>query len=159
LLCDDRNFCINKSRKELVCLKIEVNEYLNLTAKTTSFSNPKTWEAVNRHYNCVFQVSKDVDGQWWSGLAVKPVVVKKLDRNTTQLESLYIQKKRFSEKHNIIPYWPYSPENYSHGRLFAISQVVQSVNEAFKSVISIDFEDFKVEYYDAYKSETDTMSF
>ena len=40
LVCDDKNFGTRKSRKELVCLNIEVNEYLNLTARTTSFSNP-----------------------------------------------------------------------------------------------------------------------
>ena len=40
LVCDDKNFGARKSRKELVCLKIEVNEYMNLTARTTSFSNP-----------------------------------------------------------------------------------------------------------------------
>lgn len=32
LVCDDKNFNIPKSRKELVCLKIEVNEYLNSAA-------------------------------------------------------------------------------------------------------------------------------
>ena len=31
LLCDDKNFLIPQSRKELVCLKVEVNEYMNLT--------------------------------------------------------------------------------------------------------------------------------
>lgn len=159
LLCDDKNFCVNRSRKELVCLKIEINEYLNLTAKTTSFSNPKTWDAVNKNYNCVFQVSKDIDGQWWSGLAVKPIVVNKLNKRETNLEDLFIKKKRFSEKHNIVPYWPYNSEDYTHGRLFAISQVVQSVNETFNPILIIEFEDFKVDYYDAYKSEADTMAF
>ena len=42
LICDDKNFLIPKSKKELVCLKIEVNDFLILTAKTTSFSSPKT---------------------------------------------------------------------------------------------------------------------
>lgn len=37
LVCDDKNFNVPKSRKELVCLKIEVNEYMNLIARTTSF--------------------------------------------------------------------------------------------------------------------------
>ena len=37
LLCDDKNFLVPKSRKELVCLQIEINEYLNLTAKTKKY--------------------------------------------------------------------------------------------------------------------------
>ena len=159
LLCDDKNFLVKESRKELVCLKIEVNEYLNLTAKTTTFSNPRTWADVNRHYNCVFQTGKGFDGPLWSGLSVKPVVAKKIDRETTKLEDLFIKKKRFSDKHNIVPYWPYSADDYTHGRLFAICQVVQSVNDVFNPILDLDFEDSKVILYDEYKTKDDTMAF
>ena len=44
LVCDDNNFGIPASRQELVCLKLEVNQYMNLSAKTVSFSHPKTFE-------------------------------------------------------------------------------------------------------------------
>lgn len=159
LLCDDKNFFVKESRKELVCLKIEVNEYLNLTAKTTTFSNPRTWADVNRHYNCVFQTGKDFDGPLWSGLSVKPVVANKIDRKTTKLEDLFIKKKRFSDKHNIVPYWPYSADDYTHGRLFAICQVVQLVNDVFNPILDLDFEDSKVILYDEYKTKDDTMAF
>lgn len=94
LLCDDKNFLIPQSRKELVCLKVEVNEYMNLTAKTTSFSNPKNVDELRKRQTCVFQVSKDVHGQWWSGLAVKPVVLRKMKGVKPELESLYVQKKK-----------------------------------------------------------------
>ncbi len=153
LLCDDVNFLMPESRKELVCLKIEVNEYMNLTAKTASFSNPKSVEILHKHANCVFQVSKDVYGHLWTGLAVKPVVVRNMKEKDIKLEELYIKKKKFSDKHNIIPYWPYNPKDYTHGKLFAISQVVESVNSRYKDVLSIDFEDFDVMHYDQYKSE------
>lgn len=159
LLCDDKNFLIPHSRKELVCLKVEVNEYMNLTAKTTSFSNPKSIDELRKKQTCVFQVSKDIYGQWWSGLAVKPVVIRKMKGNKPELESLYVQKKRFPDKHNIVPYWPYNPEDYSHGRLFAISQVIDSVNEKYQGILSIRFVDSDVLYYDEYKPSNDMLNF
>ena len=159
LLCDDKNFLISQSRKELVCLKIEVNEYMNLTAKTTSFSNPKNVDELRKIQTCVFQVSKDVHGQWWSGLAVKPVVLRKMKGSKPELESLYVQKKRFPDKHNIVSYWPYNPEDYSHGRLFSIYQVIDSVNEKYRGMLSINFVDNTVLYYDEYKPSKDMLRF
>ena len=159
LLFDDKNFLVSKSRKELVCLKIEVDEYLNLTAKSTSFSNPKNEEELKRRGNCVFHVSKDINGQWWSGLSVKPVVIRNINTKDVVLQDYYIQKKRFADKHNIVPYWPYNPEDYTHGRLFALSQVIDSVNVKFDSLLRIDFTDYKVLFYDAYKSKKDMLAF
>ncbi len=159
LLCDDKNYLIPKSKKELVCLKIEVNDYMVLTAKTTSFSNPKTIEELHKTRKSVFQVSKDIYGQWWSGLAVKPVILKKIKNNDLRLEDFYIQKKRFKDNHNIVNYWPYNPEDYTHGRLFALSQVVESVNERFKSLLSIEFTDHEVAFYDEYRTDKETLAF
>lgn len=159
ILCDDKNFLVPQSKRELVCLKISVNEYLNLTAQTTTFSNPRTWNDVNRHYHCVFQKGKGFEGRIWSGLSLKPVLVKKLNKKEVKLEDLFIKKKASTKRHNLVPYWPFNPEDYYHGRLFAISQVIQSVNEIFNPLLSIDFEDFKVIHFDAYKSGKDTIQF
>ena len=158
LLCDDKNFLVPKSRKELVCLQIEINEYLNLTAKTTSFSNPRNIEQLRKRGNCVFQVSKDVYGQWWTGLSVKPIVIRNLKDKDLKVEELYIKKKKFGDKHNIVPYWPYNPENYTHGKLFAISQVVESVNNKYKEVIKIDFVDSELFHFDQYRPEKDILA-
>ena len=40
LVRDDTNFGIRPSKQDLVCLKMEINEYMNLTAKTASFTHP-----------------------------------------------------------------------------------------------------------------------
>lgn len=159
LLCDDKNFMIPRSRKELVCLKIEVNEYMNLIARTVSFSNPRSVEELKCKRQCVFQESDDIHGQWWSGLSVKPVVIKEIKTKELHLDRLYIQKKRFSDNHNIVPYWPYNPEDYTHGRLFAISQVVDSVNQKYAGVINIEFSDFEVLLYDEYRTNKDMLRF
>lgn len=160
LICDDRNFLIPKSRKELVCLKIEVNDYLNLIAKTTSFSNPKNIDELRHKHHCVFQVGDDIYGQWWSGQSIKPVVIRKDVRDRDfDLEKLYVQKKRFSDNHNIVPYWPYNPENYTHGRLFAIFQVIDSVNRKFGGIVNIQFTDFEVLLYDEYKTDKTMLKF
>lgn len=158
LICDDKNFLIPKSKKELVCLKIEVNDFLILTAKTTSFSSPKNYDELKKK-NCVFQVSEDIHGQWWSGLAIRPIILRKIKGNYPALETLYVQKKRFPDKHNIVPYWPYNPEDYSHGRLFALSQIVDLVNTKYSQLIQIKFVDSSVIYYDAYKPDKDTLKF
>ncbi|MBR1512855.1 MAG: hypothetical protein IJ622_01030 [Bacteroidales bacterium] len=160
LICDDRNFLIPKSRKELVCLKVEVNEYLNLIAKTTSFSSPRNIDELRHKHHCVFQVGDDILGQWWSGQSIKPVVIRKdINVGKFDLDKLYVQKKRFSDNHNMVPYWPYNPENYTHGRLFAISQVVDSVNERFAGIVNLQFAGFEVLLYDEYKTDKTMLRF
>ena len=159
LICDDKNFNTPKSRQELVCLKVEVNEFMILTAKTTSFSNPSSYNELRKRKNCVFKVGKDIGGCLWEGQSVKPVVIKDFKDGDFNLKELYVQKKRFSDNKNNVPYWPYNKENYTHGRLFAIWQVVQSVNEDFDGLIEIDFCDFEVLHYDECKTGDDMLSF
>ena len=90
LVCDEKNFNIPKSRKELVCLKMEVNRYMNLTAKTVSFSCPRDAKELQKYQNCVFKIGSDVGG----GQSVKPVALKdSLDHYN--LNELLVQKKRF----------------------------------------------------------------
>lgn len=159
LICDDKNFNTPKSRQELVCLKVEVNEFMILTAKTTSFSNPSSYNELRKRKNCVFKVGKDIGGCLWEGQSVKPVVIKDFKDGDFNLKELYVQKKRFSDNKNNVPYWPYNKENYTDGRLFAIWQVVQSVNEDFDGLIEIDFCDFEVLHYDECKTGDDMLSF
>lgn len=159
LVCDDKNFNIPKSRKELVCLKIEVNEYMNLTAKTTSFSNPSSFSELKKRRNCVFRISKEVGGFLWEGQSVKPVVVKSYKDEDYKLQDLYIRKKHFADNKNNVPYWPYNPESYTHGKLFVIWQVVNTVNEDFYGILNISFSDFNVIHYDECKSGNEMLSF
>ena len=158
LVCDDKNFNIPKSRQELVCLKIEINEYMNLIAKTTSFSNPSSYKELASHKNCVFRVSNDIGGYLWEGRSVKPIVVKDFKDGNYNLKELYILKKRFSDNKNNVPYWPYNKENYTHGKLFVLWQVVNSVNEDFKGLLEISFCDFQVLHYDECKTGDDMLS-
>ena len=158
LICDDKNFNIPKSRQELVCLKIEVNEYMNLIARTTSFSNPSSLTEFKRRKNCVFRISNDIGGYLWEGRSVKPIVVKDFKDGDYNLKELYILKKRFSDNKNNVPYWPYNKENYTHGKLFVLWQVVNSVNEDFKGLLEIGFCDFQVLHYDECKTGDDMLS-
>ena len=158
LVCDDKNFNIPKSRQELVCLKIEVNEYMNLIARTTSFSNPTSFKELAIHKNCVFRVSDDIGGYLWEGRSAKPIVVKDFKDGDYNLKELYILKKRFSDNKNNVPYWPYNKENYTHGKLFVLWQVVNSVNEDFKGLLEIGFCDFQVLHYDECKTGDDMLS-
>lgn len=158
LLSDDKNFLIKETRSEKVCLRIEINEYMNLTAKTVTFSNPKDFKSLKKHAAGAFQVGKFIDGYLWSGQSVKPVIIQDLNEKTTKLEDYYIQKKRFRDNHNIVKYWPYKKENYTHGKLFAIWQIVELVNKRFESIIKINFKDHDIWHYDEYKTEKETLS-
>ncbi|MBO4530999.1 MAG: hypothetical protein J5767_10230 [Paludibacteraceae bacterium] len=153
LVCDDKNFGTRKSRKELVCLNIEVNEYMNLTARTTSFSNPFNEKELLKHKNCTFQIAKDFDGEFWSGQSVKPIIIKDVKKGEYDLNKLFIQKKNFKDNKNLVPYWPYNVVDYAHGKLYVIWQVVESVNNLFKGVIEIKFSDFQVLHYDECKTK------
>lgn len=153
LVCDDKNFGTRKSRKELVCLKIEVNEYMNITARTTSFSNPFNEKELLKHRTCAFQIAKDFDGNYWSGQAVKPIIIKSVKSGEYDLKKLFIQKKNFIDNKNLVPYWPYNIEDYSHGKLYVIWQVVESVNEAFKGTVEVNFRDSQVIHYDECKTK------
>lgn len=153
LVCDDKNFGARKSRKELVCLKIEVNEYMILTARTTSFSNPYNEKDLLKHRTCTFQVAKDFDGDYWSGQAVKPIIIKSVKSGEYDLKKLFIQKKNFKDNKNLVPYWPYNVDDYSHGKLYVIWQVVESVNEAFKGTVEVNFRDSQIIHYDECKTK------
>ena len=153
LVCDDKNFGARKSRKELVCLKIEVNEYMILTARTTSFSNPYNEKDLLKHRTCTFQVAKDFDGDYWSGQAVKPIIIKSVKSGEYDLKKLFIQKKNFKDNKNLVPYWPYNVDDYSHGKLYVIWQIVESVNEVFKGTVEVNFRDSLVIHYDECKTK------
>lgn len=151
LVCDDQNFGASKSRKELVCLKLEVNKYMNLAAKTTSFSHPRDFKQLKAHWNCVFKTGQEMDGELWLGEYLKPVVLRKLNEGDYNLDQLYIKKKRFSSTHNSVPYWPWNKDRYNHSRLFVICQVVENVNQLFDGMLSVDFSDHQVlDYFESH---------
>ncbi len=157
LICDDDNFGVDKSKEELVCLRIEVNEYLNLTAKTNTFTHPHTNRDLMTHRNCVFQICDDIEGILWAGQSVKPVVIGRIQGNYN-LNEFYIKEKRFSDR-NLVPYWPYDKEKYTHGRLFAITQVLETVNELFSHEVNIQFVEFPVLHYDDCETGETTLDF
>ena len=151
LVCDDQNFGASKSRKELVCLKLEVNKFMNLAAKTTSFSHPRDFKQLKAHWNCVFKTGQEMDGELWLGEYLKPVVLRKLNEGDYNLDQLYIKKKRFSSTHNSVPYWPWNKDRYNHSRLFVICQVVENVNKLFEGMLSVDFSDHQVlDYFESH---------
>lgn len=158
LICDDVNFGIPLSKKELVCLKIEVNNYLNLTAKTISFSHPQK-ENIIKHKTCIFKTGRNIHGCKWSGQSIKPVLLKDINLRNVDTNELYVQKKRFNKNKNLVKFWPFKKEMYTHGKLFAIWQVLESVNKDFDSILEISFSDFKLFHYDECKPGKEMLAF
>ena len=60
------------------------------------------------------------------------------------LKKLFIQKKNFKDNKNLVPYWPYNVEDYAHGNMYVIWQVVESVNDANKDIFDIKFKDSQI---------------
>lgn len=158
LVCDSTNFGANERLKELICLNIVVNEYLNLSARVQSFCKPKN---IGDIYSAptVFKISSGVNGNWWNGKSVKPVIVHGQKQSDIDIEDYLIKGKLVKGTKNSVPYWPYKGEDYPHGKLFVIKQVVESVNKNFDGLVHLGFKSFKLDYY--YESETssDTESF
>ena len=48
---------------------------------------------------------------------------------------------------------PYNVEDYAHGKLYVIWQVVESVNDAFKGILDIKFTDSQIIHYDECKTK------
>lgn len=158
LVCDDKNFGIPKSRKELVCLKVKVNRYMNLTAKATTFTNPRDIKDLKRHSNCVFSIGKEMDGFLWIGHTLKPITIKEVNEAKLKLDRLFIQGKRFKSTHNIVPYWPWSVEKYNHGRLFVLCQVMENVNQKYAGLLRLDFTSYPAFGYDEYRPKEDILN-
>ncbi len=158
LVCDDNNFGCSSSRQELVCLKLEVNKYMNLLAKTVTFSHPKNYKDLNAHNNCVFKVGKEMDSMLWIGQSLKPVILKKAIESGLDLNDFYIQRKRFDATHNIVPYWPIDTKKYNHGKLFVICQMKELINEQFDGMVHLDFADYEVLDYQEGHPEKEMLS-
>lgn len=158
LVCDDNNFGCSSSRQELVCLKLEVNKYMNLLAKTVSFSHPKNDKDLNAHSNCVFKIGKEMDGMIWLGQPLKPVVIKRAMENGLDLNDFYVQGKRFGATHNIVPYWPIDTKKYNHGKLFVVCQMKELVNKLFEGMVHLDFADYEVLDYQEGHTEKEMLS-
>lgn len=67
---------------------------MNLVANTQSFTHPLNDNELRKYKNCVFQKSKDFDGELWSGQAVKPITIKTVKDGEYDLNKLFILKKK-----------------------------------------------------------------
>lgn len=158
IVCDDLNFGIKKEYG-FVCLKIELDRYLVLSAHTNTFNSIEKIEELYNYNNCIFQISQFIDGDLWSGSIIKPVNLKTLDRkslNQEQLNNLYILKAN-QYKRNTVPYWNLNVDSYSHGKLFVLAQIVQSINDKFKDLIKLSFTDNKDHLCDYFEAQTGKM--
>jgi hypothetical protein len=145
LLWDERNFLHKfKKSQEIVCLQISINDYFNLIAQTCTLSRVTDLSTLKKHSKRAFKADYDIEGAFWAGRSVRPVKIEMNKRYDLEKEKLFIQKKRFGDTKNLVPYWPYDRENYRHGKLFAVWQAVQSVNEKYEGIAALSFHRFEV---------------
>lgn len=143
---DDARFHISNPKKEWAMLKMEVNPFLCLTAKTVTFTHP---QKINPN-DWLFVASGDVDGKHFQGRTFVPVVYSdKLSPNDVFVLGKVGWNK---DKKNTVPFWIYDPEKRRSGKLYALHQVVEEVNEAFKGCVQLSFS--KVKVWQAHKCLT-----
>ncbi len=148
LLWDERNFLHNFNKsQEIVCLQISIDDYFNMIAETCTLTKVKDMKLLKNHSKRIFMSDYDVEGNLWAGRSVRPVKIDNKNKYDLDKEDYFIQHKKFTDNKNLVAYWPYDRKHFRHGKLFAIWQTVQSVNEKYKGIITISFH-----HYDEYLS-------
>lgn len=156
IVCDSLNFLSKKKCLELsedaaeadklVCLKIEFNKYLNLCAKTNTFTHPKSEKELRYYQNCVFVKGDFIKGKTWMGSKIQKVNVNSTNFKelAANLENVFIKKSQENYTHNVVPYLPFDKERYSHGKLFVLTEIYDMINKKFKGMIHITFKKYEV---------------
>lgn len=153
LLFDEINFDFDVETKGLVCLKMEIDRFLTLIARTQTYAHPASAEELRKYNREVFQLSSPVDGEFWSGKSLKPVTLSTDPKVELELEKYYIKKKMDEESKNQVPHWPYDPEKYVHGKLYVMWETVRQVNAIFEGMLRLRFNEVTDYEYDEYASE------
>ncbi len=148
IVSDDTNFGISQKRQPLVCVKVEIDAFMNLTAMTESYVHPLSTNELSYRGDCVFANGKYVEGELWEGQSIMPIRIDPKKANTYDLKQLFIRKSRFQDKKNTVPYWPYAKEKYMHGKLFVLHEVVNSTNREFKGLLTLKFHDYQLLRYE-----------
>ena len=157
LLFDDRNFGFDRETDGIVGLKIEVSPYLILTAETATFSHPYSVEQLEKYTGDVFHLSSRIEGDLWIGDTLKPISIEQGKESAIPLEELYIRKGNYGS-HNIVEHWPFDRENYTRGKLFAMWEMVREVNQRYKGMVRLSFNQVTSYEYDEYESSKEMMA-
>lgn len=148
IVCDPFNFFVRKSDKEMVCLGIEVNPYLNLCAKTLTFRHPHNVDALKKNLGCVFMAGGTIAGSEWLNMKVTRITMdeKKAEGFVGDLDCLYIKEASIFHN-NLVPYLPSTKKEYKNGKLFVLWEIFTLVNEKFKGLINLRFKEYDVQEY------------
>lgn len=153
LLFDEINFKFNLEKKGLVCLKLEINRFLTLIARTQTYSHPESLKELKERQGNVFQLASALDGELWTGKSLKPVVLPSKRIKKSELEQYYIKKAMDEKNRNVVPHWPFAPENYVHGKLFVMWEALRLVNEVYAGMLKLHFNAISDYTYDEYASD------
>ena len=148
--CDKKRF--------LVCLKIIVDNDVNIIAQTKTFSHPRSQkDLIDAQY--IFQKGQYLGDEQWSATALKPVIIKKnvkYNYDQLPLDSVYILKNYTANK-NTVPYWVFDPKLYKNGKLFVYHHVLDLVNKSFKDLICLSFTHYTLIDYTEFLPQKDLL--
>lgn len=148
IVCDPFNFFVRKSTKEMVCLGIEVNPYLNLCAKTLTFRHPFSVDVLKKNLDCVFMVGGSITGSEWLNMKVTRITMdeNKAEGFAKELDCLYIKEASIFHN-NLVPYLPSTKKEYKNGKLFVLWEVFKLINSKFKGLVNLRFKEYEVQEY------------
>lgn len=158
LIVNDDNFGFNEKREGLVCLRVKIDEYLHLIGQTATFSHPWNYKEFKKPKYRALKVSQDVDGAPWLGRSLKPVEKWGISESQFTPDDYFIQKAKWADNKNTIPYWAFSKDKYLSGKLFILSEIIKSVNCKFSGLLSLAFRVHDVVVDDNYSSRKATES-
>lgn len=151
-LSDDTNFTYSKKKSELVCLRININRYLVLTANTVTFSQCDSERTLQNKCNRpMFRLDKPLIGDSWSGMTLLPFIPKE-GTNSINIQDIYIKKKYNPYKHNVVAQFNTKEEELHSSKIYALTQIVQKLNERYKQFFKIGFIKYDILLFDECKS-------
>lgn len=150
---DEENFGNFPGGIEKVCLRIELNRYLQLVASVTTFAPCRNKEDFTNYKKnkAIFKRHRYVDGDNWSGETFEAVSrFDQLKDGDFEWNELLIKRSISSDSHNTAPFISFRQEHEEHSRVMVLAQIVDSTNEKFKGIGKITFKSYKISKFDQY---------
>lgn len=154
---DDDNFTIkmSKDRRAIVGLDIELTKYMNLVARTKSFKRVRNIEYVKQHWDDnkhrLFKQVVTKDGHY----RIVPFSLKNFDKADKEKDLYEVG----SFKRNVVPFWPFSTQDYQSGKLVVLWNIVKQLNEKYKGMIQAIFTDYPNMVLEQSKTEKESLDF
>lgn len=149
---DEQNFHLKKKKGEVVCLSVELNKFLVLTANTVTLTECSSMKQLEKYYyrRACFRYNHALLGENWSGDILSAFTFTKgMD---LKFSEIYIQRKRNKKTHNVVSQYRWEEDQLYDDKNGVKKQIVDSVNKHYGQWVTLSFCQFPVMKYSSYTS-------